>query len=170
MAPKVSTKDSFGARVRDLSERRGWSLATLAERIKIPKPTLYKMLRQPGWPRRGVDFYVTVAKQLDCTVADLIPQDVYAGLVRVEAAGEKDMRRFELREDKPQKFSYPMTDKTVSLESIGRIEHYVALLEDAGEVYRQRVAEIIGEYKREVADLRHELLKKIEHNDKGKKV
>ncbi len=160
-------------RVRDLADQRGWSLATLAARLGMPKSTLYVMLRKPGWPQRAPDFYTRMAKELECKVADLLPEQMARDLLASTAPGEdEDMeRRFEFPEEgQPQRYAHPITDKTVSLEAIGRIEHYVALLEDAGEVYRRRVDKIIREYKKEVADLRHELLKRIEHNDKGKKV
>ena len=175
MPTSTVAPDSLRERLRVRAKAKGWSLTYLGEaRLRLNKSTFFARIR-PQWPDEGIDFYAQLAEALDCEIADLLPADKAKRLSREPAARNEDTpimeRRLPYPDDQtPRKYSQPITEESRALEAIGRIEHYVSALDDVEELHRRRIDELMRSFRREIADVRKDLLKLIKHDDKGRKI
>jgi hypothetical protein len=176
MPTSTVAPDSLRERLRAPAKAKGWSLTYLGEvKLKLNKSTFFARIR-PQWPDEGIDFYTELAEALECEVADLLPADKAKKLSRVAHAPRNEEtvmeRRLPYPPDDPssRKYSQPITEESLAVQAIGRMEHYVSALDDAEELHRRRIEELMREFRREIADVRKDLLKLIKHDDKGRKV
>jgi len=176
---KAVARDGLGVRVKDLAGERELSVAAIARLLEqrgweMSKFKLYGILKKPGWPPVDMSLIVDIAEILKVDGVDLFPDEVRRKLTtQTSLKGEDTIVESRIPfggRKSTERYAQPITQESIAVQAIGRIEHYLAALADAESEHSLRIAKLIGAFRAEIEYARHELLKRIEHDDKGRKV
>lgn len=160
---------TFGESLRELlEETRYGTLNKLATEIEVTPSTLYRWVERadPSVPPRVLARIAKALKMPEGVVLErLTGQRGKSAMVRESASRFSDSD-----DDERIHYSQPLTDRTVAVQVLGRLEHYAARILKLNEEYTARIDEIMRMARDEIAKAREELLAKITHDDKGRRL